>query len=192
MLFRSRMGGSGIIRLRTDGSFAAHQGMRGHAGMVASAGKGAAISSSSKQKISTRSSTECEIIAVDEAITKPLWLRHLLEAQGQTVVDCVLFQDNQASIRIEKNGFHSVGKRTKHFDVKYFFITDLAERGEVSIEYCPALELVADALTKPLQGSLFQTHRNAIMGIDADQIPVYNKKAREHLMWLGLLVRKAG
>ena len=92
-------------------------------------------------------------MAVDEGITKPLWLRKLLIAQGQTVEDCILFQDNQASMKLEKHGFTSAGKRTKHFEIRFWFMTDLVQRGVFSIEYCPPHDMVADVLTKPLQGS---------------------------------------
>lgn len=179
---------SGKILVYIDGSFAVHQDMRGHTGMITTLGKGAMLSSSGKQKINTRSSTESEIVAVDEGITKPLWLRNLLEAQGQTVDDCILFQDNQASMRLEKNGFQSAGKRTKHFAIRYWFTTDLVKRGVVSIEYCPTLDMVADAMTKPLQGALFQKLRNCIMGIDGKMIAEYNLKARDFLKSRSLLL----
>ena len=185
--FILKMDDSGRMLLMIDGSFAVHEDMKGHTGMTTTMGKGAILSSSSKQKINTRSSTESEVVAVDEGITKPLWMRNLLLAQGQVVKDCILFQDNQASMRLEKHGFPSAGKRTKHFEIRFWFISDLVKRGVVSIEYLPTLDMVADALTKPLQGALFQRHRNAIMGIDADKIAGYNQKAREFLKSIGLL-----
>ena len=55
------------------------------------------------------------------------------------------------------------------------------KRGELSVEYCPTLEMMADVMTKPLQGAQFQKFRNAVLGISADMIPEYNKKAREYL-----------
>ena len=172
---------SGKILVYIDGSFAVHQDMRGHTGMVTTLGRGAMLSSSGKQKINTRSSTESEVVAVDEGITKPLWLRNPLEAQGQTIDDCILFQDNHVSMRLGKNGFPSAGKRTKHFKIRYWFTTDLVKRGVVSIEYCPTLDMVADAMTKPLQGSLFQKLRNRIMGIDGKLTAEYNLKACKFL-----------
>ena len=181
-----KMDNSGVINIMIDGSFAVHQNMRSHTGMVTSMGTGALLSASGKQKINTRSSTEAEIVAVDEGITKPLWLRNLLLAQGQPVDDCILFQDNQASMRLEKNGFASAGKRTKHFEIRYWFTTDLVKRGVLSIEHCPTLDMVADVLTKPLQGSLFQKHRNTIMGIDGKDIASYNILARDLLKKKGI------
>jgi hypothetical protein len=45
-----------------------------------------------------------------------------------------------------------------------------------AVTYCPTKELVADYLSKPLQGSLFRTHCNSILGItDADE--AYNAES---------------
>ena len=57
----------------------------------------------------------------------------------------------------------------------------MVKRGELSVEYCPTLEMVADVMTKPLQGAQFQKLRNAVLGISADMIPEYNKRARKYL-----------
>ena len=55
------------------------------------------------------------------------------------------------------------GKRTRHFNFKYFYITDLIQRGEIQIEYCPTDAMIADYLTKPLVGAKFTYLRNKIM-----------------------------
>ncbi len=38
------------------------------------------------------------------------------------------------------------------------------EKGNVTIEYCPTLEMIGDYMTKPLQGKLFEKFRKEIMG----------------------------
>ena len=47
--------------------------------------------------------------------------------------------------------------------------------------------MVADVMTKPLQGSQFQKFRNAVLGISGDMVPSYNKEARKVLREMGLL-----
>jgi hypothetical protein len=47
-----------------------------------------------------------------------------MKAQGYNVKDNVLFQDNNSSILLENNGKASSRKRTKHINIRYFFITD--------------------------------------------------------------------
>ena len=58
----------------------------------------------------------------------------------------------------------SVGKRMKHLNIKYFFVKDLVERGDLSVEWCPTASMVADFLTKPLQGKLFFDFRRSLLG----------------------------
>ena len=40
--------------------------------------------------------------------------------------------------------------------MRYFFLTDQVEKGNVKIKYCPTDEMIADYMTKPLQGEKFQ------------------------------------
>ena len=78
-----------------------------------------------------------------------------MEAQGYHVKDTIVYQDNQSAILLEKNGRASSGKRTRHINIRYFFVTDRVANGEVTIEYCPTKEMLADYFTKPLQGAQF-------------------------------------
>ena len=79
--------------------------------------------------------------------------------------DNVVYQDNQSAILLEKNGTRSSGKRTRHLDIRYFFITDRVDRKEVRIEYCPTEHMRADPHTKPLQGRLFREHRDWLLNV---------------------------
>ena len=55
-----------------------------------------------------------------------------------------MYQDNQSAILLEKNGRASSSKKTKHLNIRYFFITDRIKKGELHIEYCPTDNMVAD------------------------------------------------
>jgi len=157
--------GSGILKWWVDASFAVHPNMRGHSGGGLSLGRGFPIVSSTKQKLNTRSSTETEIVGADDFMPAICWTRYFMEAQGYTVKDNVLFQDNKSAILLEKNGKASSSKRTKHINVRYFFITDRVQKGDVSIEWCPTGDMIGDYMTKPLQGALFRKFRDQIMGV---------------------------
>ncbi len=78
--------------------------------------------------------------------------------------DNIIFQDNKSTMLLERNGKASSSKRTKHINVRYFFITDRISKGEVRVEWCPTNEMIADFMTKPLQGSMFKNFRDVIMG----------------------------
>ena len=155
---------TGVLKWYVDASFAVHSNMRGHTGAGLTMGRGFPIVSSTKQKLNTRSSTESELVGVDDMMPSILWTRHFLQAQGYRLSDNVIFQDNKSTMLLERNGKASSSKRTKHINVRYFFITDRISKGEVRVEWCPTKEMVADFMTKPLQGSLFRKFRDVIMG----------------------------
>jgi hypothetical protein len=120
-------------------------------------------STSKKQRINTKSSTEAELVGVDDSMPLVVWTRNFLIGQGYDISDNVVFQDNQSAMLLEKNGRASSGRRTRHINIRYFFVTDRVKSGEVRIEYCPTAEMVADFFTKPLQGSLFRKLRGIIL-----------------------------
>eukprot|EP00957_Ditylum_brightwellii_P074718 5679266-Ditylum_brightwellii.AAC.1 len=60
-----------------------------------------------------------------------------MEAQRYKVSDNIVYQDNESAIRLEKNGKGSSSKRTRHIDIRYFFVTDRIEAGDLTTEYCP-------------------------------------------------------
>ena len=125
---------------------------------------GAIISQSLKQKVNSRSSTEAELIGVDDMVAKSVWTTNFAKMQGLRQQWTTLFQDNAATIVLESKGIGTVGKRMKHLDIKYFFIWDLVDQGHLSVEWCPTAAMVVDFLTKPLQGKLFLEFRSRLLG----------------------------
>jgi hypothetical protein len=157
-----------LIHWWIDASFAVHPDLKSHTGAAMSLGKGCPINISSKQKINTRSSTEAELVGVNDVMTLVLWVRLFLEAQGIEVVDNIVYQDNQSTMLLEKNGRQSSGKKTRHFEIRYYFIHDHIKRGTTRVEYCPTDLMVGDFHTKPLQGSAFRKLRARIMNLPHD------------------------
>ena len=93
-----------IIKWWVDASFAIHPDMKSHTGGTMMLGKGAIYGTSTKHKINTKSSTEGELIAVNDVMPQVLWTRYFLEAQGYEVKDSIIYQDNQSAILLEKTG----------------------------------------------------------------------------------------
>jgi len=154
-----------VIKWHVDASFAVHEDYRGQTGATMTMGEGVLQSLSIKHKTNSRSSTEAELISVDDVISKVLWTKLFLEAQGYGVQDNIVYRDNQSSMKLEQNGKASSGKRTRHFNIKYFFITDLIARKELSIKYCPTDDMLGDYMTKPNTGSKFTKFRKRIMNL---------------------------
>jgi hypothetical protein len=157
--------GTNIVKWWVDGSFATHIDMKGHTGGGITLGRGFSFVTSTKKKLNTRSSTETEIFSVYDCMPIICWTRYSLFEQGFTVEENILFQDNKSAILLEQNGKASSSKRTKHIDIRYFFVTDKISKGELKVHWCPTAEMVADYMTKPLQGKLFRKFRDIIMGV---------------------------
>ena len=68
-------------------------------------------------------------------------------------------------MKLEVNGKSSSGKKTRHFDIKIFYFTDLIQRKEIKVEYCPTKKMIADYMTKPTVGSKFIKLRDSIMDV---------------------------
>jgi hypothetical protein len=154
-----------VIKWWVDASFAVHPDMKSHTGGTLSLGKGSVYSASTRQKLNTKSSTEAELVGVDDVMPLVLWTRYFLGAQGYDVRENKVFQDNQSAILLEKNGRRSSSRRTRHINIRYFFVTDRIQAKELTVEYCPTGEMLADMFTKPLQGSLFRRFRQAVMNL---------------------------
>ena len=90
----------------------------------------------------------------------------------------IFYQDNQSAIRMEKNGRQSCGEKSRHINIRYFFIKDIIKRENIKIEYCPTEEMVADFYTKPLQGKQFQKFCEFIMGIKFNEFELKSREER--------------
>ncbi len=127
-------------------------------------GRGFPISVSIKQKLNTKSSTESELVGVDDMMPIILWTCYFLLLQGYGVIENLLSQDNKSSILLERNRKASSGNCARHINIVYFFITDQVNMKELTIKWCPTKQMVPDYMMKPIQGSHFRHLRDYIMG----------------------------
>ena len=137
-------------------------------------GRGFPTVSSTKQNLNMKSSTETEIVGVDDFMSAIYWTQYLISAQGYNVKDICLHQDNKSSIILDKNGKALISKRKNHINIWYFFITDRVNNGEVSVVWCNIGDMIGDYMAKPLQVDIFRKFRDQIMGViwAADPGPV--------------------
>ncbi len=96
--------GTGVLRWHVDALFAVHPDMKGHTGGAMIMGTGFPLDKSTKHKLNTCSSTESEIVAVDNLIPQILWVHLFLKAQGFAVSNNILYKDNKSAMLLETNG----------------------------------------------------------------------------------------
>jgi hypothetical protein len=160
--------GSHVIKWWADASFAVRGDLKSQTGASMSLGKGGVYNMSRKQKSNTTSSTEAELVGADDVMPQMIWTRHFLLEQGVEVSQNILFQDNKSAILLETNGQASSSRRTRHINIRFFFIKDRISSKELELQYCPTDQMVGDFFTKPLQGSKFFFFRQIIMGEEVE------------------------
>ena len=156
------------VEVYVDASYGTHPDGKSHTGRVVSLGRGAAVASvSTKQKIVTKSSTESELVGLSDSVSDGISAAEFLRSLGYEVKPVVFNQDNMSTIRLAENGA-SASRRTRHINVRYFFIKERIDSGEVKVSYLPTREMLADLLTKPVQGKLFAKLRDRLLGLVDD------------------------
>jgi hypothetical protein len=152
-----------LVRSYVDASFGVHADYKGHTGGIIVLGNSALIfSKSAKQKLMGKSSTETELVATSEMLPQVIHSRNFLLAQGHSVDKAVMYQDNQSTMALIKKG-RSTAESTRHIAIRFYFIKDKVESNELRIEYMPTEDMIADILTKPLQGELFRKLRAKLL-----------------------------
>ena len=158
-----------VSNWHVDASFAVQLDMPNHTGLSVTLGKRFPINISRKQSINTGSSTEAELVAADDAMGPILWKNHFLADQGYDYKQ-ILHQDNRSSMLLESKCRKIAGKHSCRINIRYFFISDRKERGQLTFRYCPTDKLFAAYTTKPLHPSKLKEFRKHIMNFSTSTI----------------------
>ena len=94
-----------------------------------------------------------------------LWIRDFLIEQGYALGPAIVKQDNQSTMIMANKGI-STSEKTRHIGTRYFWVKDRIESKEVILEYLESENMIADILTKPLQGTLFRRMRALLLNWD--------------------------
>jgi len=145
------------LHFYVDAAYAIHANARSHSGLYVTLGGddydatnigGPIFARSVSQKVVTLSSFESELTAVHQNIMSVTMFRSIMSDLGfDQSGPSLLMQDNQATILVIKRGQEFRG-RSKHIDVRYFYITELINSGVIKVVYVPTDEMIADALSK--------------------------------------------
>ena len=102
-------------------------------------------------------------MSLSAGVQEAVYLRQLMSdfgfpQRGATII----YEDNQGCIALSENPV--MHKRTKHIDVRHYFIRERVESGDIALKYVATKNQLADLLTKPLQRDAFQRLRDVVMG----------------------------
>ena len=146
-----------------DASFAIHDDFKSHSGKIIYLGKVPIYVKSSKQKQNAKSSTQAELNSLYEGLDSVLWCRAVLDFIDSSIMKnkpTTVYQDNTSAILMSQMGKSANKSNTRFINIRLYWIKDLIQTNQVSIEYMPTDEMIADALASIRQGYAFATFRN--------------------------------
>ena len=77
-----------------------------------------------------------EVVGASDFIPWTMWLKRILQELGYGMKRTIFYQDNESAIKMEKNCLRSCGDKSRHINVRYFFIKNVLEREEIDLEHC--------------------------------------------------------
>jgi Reverse transcriptase (RNA-dependent DNA polymerase) len=159
-----RIGDKLELRAYVDASYAVYHDAKSVSGVVLMLGEAVIYVKSSKQKIVTRSSTEAELVAISDSLSQVLWTREYMLSSGVPLGPVILYQDNLSTIFLANKG-RSTNEKTRHIKIRYFFIHHYIDMKEITIVHMPTAKMIADIMTKPLHGALFNKLSAVLSGM---------------------------
>jgi hypothetical protein len=118
-----------------------------------------------KENYVALSTAKAEYIVVGHCCVQLLWMMQTLRDYGYKLSKVPLLCDNESAIYMADNPVeHS---RTKHIDIRYHFLRDHQQKGDIEIVYVSTHNQLADIFTKPLDDKTFSKLRNELNILDS-------------------------
>ena len=112
------------------------------------------------QKTVATSSTEAEYMALSDCARQVMWLKHMFNELGMPMGKIPICTDNNGAIFMGSNPIQE--RRIKHIDVRYHYICERVEEGDVEILRVDTNENPSDMFTKPLGHVKFSKFREKL------------------------------
>ena len=122
---------------------------------------------SRKQSSVALSMAEAEYIVACSTSCVAIRLQKLMSGLFNLELDTTMILcDNQSCIKMTENPvFHD---RSKHIEIRYFYIRDMMQKGAIKLQYVSTDEQVDDVLTKPLSRVKFEHFRDKLGVVQKD------------------------
>ena len=163
--FISANGEEEILRAQVDSDYCGHKdNVKSTTGYVIFFYGACIFAESRKQRSTTLSTTEAELVAASDCTKMLKYIRRLLtEDFGLVLPPTPLGEDNQGCIHLAHDGGN--WKRKRHIRVANSYLyEEVTIHKTVAIKYVPSSENCADMMTKCLPRVAFEKHRAILMG----------------------------
>ena len=155
--------GKMAVELYIDASFAVHSDLKSQTGAIVVVGGTTVEAKSVKQKTIGKSSTESEINALSDMAGLGIWTSNFI-AEFDIECELTIYEDNMAVIALIETG-RPVSDRSKHLSIRSFWLTEQIENNILRLTHLSTDLMLADMLTKPLQGATFLRLRDQLLGV---------------------------
>jgi len=121
----------------------------------------------SKQDTVTTSTTEAELLALAGTVKEGMFMSRLLTSLTIKLTEPLTIEcDNKQTILLVNRDIATLKTKLRHVDIHNHWLRQETERGTVTITWVPTAKMLADGLTKALQGAKFQHFRETIGVVD--------------------------
>jgi hypothetical protein len=150
-----------------DASFGCHLDGMSHTGATLFVGQGCVQATSRKQEMVTKDSTEAELVALSDMIPSIELCDEFIRSLGyKNVRPPLILQDNKSTISMVTQGGGKT--RNKHLRARQYLVKARVDAKEAEIAYQQTEKMIADGLTKAIQGDRFKWIIDRIMGTPSD------------------------
>lgn len=149
--FKLQLGGSGNeLLVYSDANWGENRiDRKSNSGFVVLLNKGLISWCCRKQNLVTLSSSEAEYVALNETAKELTWLECLIgDFEVRVDKPITILTDSQSCMAMIKDS--KLSCRTKHIDIRFHYVKEKVEHGDIRLQYVCTEENVADLLTKPL------------------------------------------
>ena len=122
----------------------------------------------SKQHTVALSSTEAEYMALSDMTREVMHLIHMIGEFATVPRPITVFCDNKGAIFLGDKAINN--KRSKHIDIRFHFVRDHIQKGDIVTEYVGTKDNYSDVLTKPVTRETTEQFVQCVMHVDI-QVP---------------------
>jgi arsenate reductase-like glutaredoxin family protein len=110
----------------------------------------------------TKDITEAELVALSDHVMEADLMTEFLKEQGIRMKTPIVYQDNASTVTLVTKGG---GKpRTKYLRVRQMLVKQMIELKQIEVQFIRTGKMVADVLTKPLNGGPFHKLVKVLLG----------------------------
>ena len=150
-----------------DAAFALHPDAKSQTGIAMFWGEALLFAASRKQKCVTKSPTDSELVALSDNISFfELFTEFIAFITNTAIEPPLIYEDCTAGISLIKEGGGVA--RTKHIRVRIEMSKQALKENKFKLQYVNTKQMIADGLTKVLEGEAFISFANTLLGTPVD------------------------